>query len=60
MKGTQGITADVNICFINYEMIKTHIIKTRIKIAFIKWMHTVCLIYRFLEAALFWYVSASF
>ena len=36
MKGSQGITANVNICFINYEMIKTHIIKTRIKIAFIK------------------------
>ena len=36
MKGSQGITADVNICFIDYEMIKTHIIKTRIKIAFIK------------------------
>ena len=24
MKGSQGITADVKICFINYEMIKTH------------------------------------
>ena len=36
MKGSQGITTDVNICFINYKMIKTHIIKTRIKIAFIK------------------------
>ena len=24
MKGSQGITTDVNICFINYEMIKTH------------------------------------
>ena len=23
MKGSQGITTDVNICFINYEMIKT-------------------------------------
>ena len=22
MKGSQGITTDVNICFINYEMIK--------------------------------------
>ena len=29
MKGSQGITTDdVNICFINYEMIKTHMIKT--------------------------------
>ena len=24
MKGSQGVTTDVNICFINYEMIKTH------------------------------------
>ena len=24
MKGNQGMTTDVNICFINYEMIKTH------------------------------------
>ena len=31
-----------------------------IKIAFIKWMHIICLIYHFLEAALFWDVSASF
>ena len=23
MKGIQGMTTDVNICFINYEMIKT-------------------------------------
>ena len=65
MKGSQGITTDVNICFINYEMIKTHMIKTNygivwIKIAFIKWMHISCLIYHFLEAALFWDVSASF
>ena len=28
MKGTQGITADVNIYFINYKMIKTPLIKT--------------------------------
>ena len=28
MKGSQGITADVNICFINNEMIKTRMIKT--------------------------------
>ena len=28
MKGTQGITADVNIYFINYKMIKTPVIKT--------------------------------
>ena len=27
MKGSQGITTDVNICFINYQMIKTHMIK---------------------------------
>ena len=65
MKGSQGITTDVNICFINYEMIKTHMIKTNygivwIKIAFIKWMHISCLIYHILEAALFWDVSASF
>ena len=65
MKGSQGITTDVNICFINYEMIKTHMIKTNygivwIKIAFIKWMHISCLIYHFLEAALFWDVFASF
>ena len=49
MKGSQGITTDVNICFINYEMIKTHMIKTNygivwIKIAFIKWMHISCFI----------------
>ena len=25
MKSSQGKTKDVNICFINYEMIKTHI-----------------------------------
>ena len=48
MKGSQGITTDVNTCFINYEMIKTHMIKTNysivwIKIAFIKWMHISCL-----------------
>ena len=28
MKGSQEITADVNIYFINYKMIKTHMIKT--------------------------------
>ena len=28
MKGSQGITTDVNIYFINYEMIKTRMIKT--------------------------------
>ena len=28
MKGGQGITTDVNICFINYEMTKTRMIKT--------------------------------
>ena len=28
MKGSQGITTDVNICFINYEMTKIHVIKT--------------------------------
>ena len=28
MKRSQGITTDVNICFIDYEMIKTHMIKT--------------------------------
>ena len=28
MKSSQGITTDVNICFINYEMIKTHMIET--------------------------------
>ena len=28
MKGSQGITTDVNICCINYEMIETHVIKT--------------------------------
>ena len=65
MKGSQGITTDVKICFINYEMIKTHMIKTNygivwIKITFIKWMHISCLIYHILEAALFWDVSASF
>ena len=65
MKGSQGITTDVKICFINYEMIKTHMIKTNygivwIKITFIKWMHISCLIYHVLEAALFWDVSASF
>ena len=65
MKGSWGITTDVNICFINYEMIKTHMIKTNygivwIKITFIKWMHISCLIYHILEAALFWDVSASF
>ena len=63
MKGSQGITTDVNICFINYEMIKTHMIKTNwvwIKITFIKWMHISCLIYHVLETALFWDVSPSF
>ena len=28
MKGSQGVPTDVNIYFINYEMIKTHMIKT--------------------------------
>ena len=28
MKGSWGITADVNICFINYEIRKTLVIKT--------------------------------
>ena len=28
MKGSQGITTDVNIYFINYEMIETVMIKT--------------------------------
>ena len=28
MKGNQGITTGVNNCFINYKMIKTHMIKT--------------------------------
>ena len=28
MKGTWGTTKDVNIYFINYEIIKTHVIKT--------------------------------
>ena len=28
MKGSQGVTTDFNICLINYEMIKTHMIKT--------------------------------
>ena len=28
MKGSHGLTTDVNISFINYEMIKTHMIKT--------------------------------
>ena len=64
MKGSQGTTADVKICFINYEMIKTWSKQTDgivwIEIAFIKWMHISCLIYHFLEAALFWDVSASF
>ena len=27
MKGSQGITTDVKICFINYEMIKAHMTK---------------------------------
>ena len=27
MKGSQGITTDVKICFINYEMTKTYMIK---------------------------------
>ena len=31
MKSNQGITTDVNICFINYEMIKTHVIKAESK-----------------------------
>ena len=64
MKGSQGITTDVNICFISYEMIKTHMIKTNwwhsLKITFIKWMHISCLIYHVLDAALFWDVSSSF
>ena len=29
MKGSCGITTDVNICFINYEMIKTQVRKTQ-------------------------------
>ena len=51
MKSSQGITADVNICFINYEMIKTHVIKTNYwwgslnQIAFIKWMHIISMLY---------------
>ena len=28
MKGSQEITTDVNICFINHDKIKTHMIKT--------------------------------
>ena len=63
MKSSLGITTDVNICFINYEMIKTHMIKTNwvwIKITFIKWMHIICPIYHVLETALFWDVSPSF
>ena len=28
MKGSWGVTTDVNICFINYEMMKIHMIKT--------------------------------
>ena len=31
MKSSQGITTDVNICFINYEMIKTHMKKKKKK-----------------------------
>ena len=31
MKSSQGITTDVNICFINYEMIKTHVKKKKKK-----------------------------
>ena len=67
MKGSWRTTADVNICFINNEIIKTHVIKTHwwyslSQIAFVKWMHITCLIYHFLQpqAALFWDVSASF
>ena len=64
MKGSQGITTDVNICFISYEMIKTHMIKRNwwhsLKITFIKWIHISCLIYHVLEVALFWDVSSSF
>ena len=51
MKGSEGITTDVNIYFINYEM-KKHVIKTNWwyglnQIAFIKWMHVICLIDQF-------------
>ena len=67
MKGSWRATADVNICFINNEFIKTHVIKTHWwyslnRIAFVKWMHITYLIYHFLQpqAALFWDVSASF
>ena len=30
MKGSQEITTDVKICFINYEVIKTHMIKNKL------------------------------
>ena len=29
MKGSREITTDINICFINHEIIKTHVIKTQ-------------------------------
>ena len=66
MKGSQGITTDVNIYFINYQMKKTPMVKTNWWYSFnqkrliIKWMHIIYPIYHFLEAALFWDISASF
>ena len=66
MKGSQGITTDVNIYFINYQMIKTPMVKTNWWYSFnqkrliIKWMHIIYPIYHFLEAALSWDISASF
>ena len=69
MKDSWGINTDVNICFTNYEMIKTwekHMWQKHtdgivwIKIAFVKWIHKTCLISHVLEAALFWDVSVSF
>ena len=67
MKGSWRTTKDVSICFINYVIIKTHVIKTHWwcslnQFAFVKWIHITCLIYHFLQpqAALFWDVSASF
>ena len=61
-KHSQGITTDVSICFINYEMIKTHVIKQTggtvwIKIAFIKRVYITCLICHFLEAANYFEIS---
>ena len=63
MKRSQGIITDINICFINYEMIKKHVIEKQtggivwIKIAFIKWVHITCLIYHFVEAAHYFEIS---